>query len=690
MEEGGNLSMRIFFAWPLVALLALSNPLRAQDEQVLTGPKPSWAESSSLATVPSNAAGLLFVRRQDVLVHLQDEGQFTYLSQQVKLLHPQALEVGNLALTWNPAAGAPTVHAIRIHRDGEVIDVLANNTFEILRREDQLEQSMLDGLLTAVLRVPDLRVGDELEWEFTTPSHDPTLRDDSFGTLFLGPAPPSGQFRLGLSWEDGEEPAVRLSADLTPLARRNSRSIQINFDNPEMLAPPKDAPPRYNWLRVVEYSDFKSWAEVSRRFDALFTTASQLEPESPVRQEAARIAGLYSDRREQAQAALDLVQQQVRYVYVGFEGGNFTPASAEETWRRRYGDCKGKTALLLALLRELGIDAEAVLANNSDGDDGLDTRLPNPAMFDHVLVRAKIDGKTYWLDGTLPQVVEAGANPFFPYRWVLPLSGRGSALEAVAQTPLALPSEMGLFEIDARAGFDKPARLVSTTVRRGVQGLAQYMQFSVLTPDQLTAAIRSNLAGGNEWNSIEDVDYRYDSATHASILTITGNGPVDWDAEGDGAYGLTLPGGGFNPPNRRQRAAGENAQVPFYNEQSFSCYATTVRLPDGTKAENWGFNSVFDKLIYGRLYYRMMERRDDGTLRMVRGSRIEDQEISAARAERDNQRAEDFDNSKAYLSFDPERTFSPWGKLTSVPATYEIDWTGPEAPCLPEDVLTGD
>src|SRR3546814_6282045 len=83
---------------------------------------------------------------------------------------------------------------------------------------------------------------------------------------------------------------------------------------------------------------------------------------------------------------------------------DLTPATAEETWQRRYGDCKGKTALLLALLARLGIEAEAVLANNSGGDDGLDERLPNPGMFDHVLVRARIDGKTYWLDGTLPPV----------------------------------------------------------------------------------------------------------------------------------------------------------------------------------------------------------------------------------------------------------------------------------------------
>lgn len=679
--------MRINILCPLAALLAASGPLNARDEQVFTGPAPDWVEASDPAPVPADATGLVFVRRQDVLVHFDDRGQSIYQGQRIKLLHPRALDAGNLALTWNPAAGAPTVHMLRIHRDGETIDVLANNEFEILRREDQLEQAMLDGLLTAVLQVPDLRVGDELEWAFTSPSHDPTLQDDSFGVLALGPAPPSGRFRLGLSWEEGEEPAVRLTKDLAGLAQRGSHSLKVSLDDPRMLSPPKDAPPRYNWQRVIEYSDFASWPAVSERFGALFAAASQLAPDSPARREAARIAGVHSGALERAQAALELVQQQVRYIYVGLDGGNFDPASADETWQRRYGDCKGKSALLLALLRELGIEAEVVLVNNSGMDDGFDARLPNPGLFDHVLVRARIGGKTYWLDGTLPDVAEAGTRPIMPYRWVLPMTEAGSSLEAIRFEPFALPREMGLYEIDARAGFEQPGRITQTSVKRGIEGLAEYLQFSALTRDQMETSFRGALVGSTQWDAIEAVEYRYDRETQASILTITGTGPVDWEDGGAGEFQLVLPGGGFSPPGRRQRSAEQNQDAPFDVEASYSCYATTVRLPEGTDIENWGFNSVFDTKIYGRLYYRMMERRDDGTIRLVRGARAEESEISPDGVRRDNERLSKFDNSKTNITYDPNRTMDPWGKLTSVPATYEIDWTGPDAPCLPKDVL---
>lgn len=89
--------------------------------------------------VPADAAGAVFIRRQDTEVHLDEKGQLLFNGYRIKILHPNALQLGNLSLVWNPAAGSPVVHAIRIHRESEVIDILKKASFEILRREDQLD-----------------------------------------------------------------------------------------------------------------------------------------------------------------------------------------------------------------------------------------------------------------------------------------------------------------------------------------------------------------------------------------------------------------------------------------------------------------------------------------------------------------------------------------------------------------------
>lgn len=658
----------------------MHGPAHADDEQIERGPVPGWAVPSELMPVPKDASGLFFMRRQDALVHLDDRGQAQYFGYRVRILHPNALQVGNISIAWNPASGPPVVHLIKVHRGEETIDVLDKGSFEILRREDQLEAAKLDGILTAVLRVPDLRVGDELEVGLTTRLSDPTLGKNDSGLLFLGPSPAPGRYRLGLSWDKGLKPYVKMTQDMGIVARPHANGVDFAFDNPAMLTPPKDAPARYQWQRIVEFTDFPDWATISRHFAPLFAKAARIPDSSPLEAEVRRIAAAHSHPLDRAAAALKLVQQDVRYIYVGLDNGNLTPATAEETWQRRYGDCKGKTALLLGLLARLGIEAEAVLANNAGADDGLDERLPNPGMFDHVLVRARIDGAVYWLDGTLPPVVPPGAGPALPYRWVLPLTAQGSPIQNLEWRPAKRPDEITLYEIDARAGFDQPTRVTNTTIVRGIAGLQQQMQLSGLAPDQLLNAMRQQIVGST-WQTVDDVKWRYDQKAEASILTISGTWEVDWDDDGDGARSLALPGGGFSPPEKRIRSADQNQDLPFYNAPEFDCQVTTLRLPSATNAANWTFKSGFDARIFGKNYYRAFDVRD-GSIRMIRGFRVEHQEIEAASARRDNGRIASFDNSKAWVFYSPEGGGVPDPGRKIVPATYDIDWTADIVPCL--------
>jgi len=615
-----------------------------------------------------------------VEVHLSDQGQAQYFGYRVKILQSSALQLGNISIAWNPSSDAPIVHEIKLFRDDQVIDVLKDSSFEILRREDQLEMAMLDGTLTAILRIPDLRVGDELEVNLTTFANDPTLGRNDSGILVLTPNPSPGRYHLGLSWAQGHKPNFKMTDDMMAAMTAGERAIDFRFDNPAGLSPPKDAPARYQWQRALEYTDFADWAALSRHFAPLYERAATLDANSPIKREASRIAGAQTSPLDRASAALKLVQQDVRYIYVGLDGGNLTPASADETWQRRYGDCKGKTALLLALLHELGIDAEAVLVNTSGADDGLDQRLPVPQYFDHVLVRAHIDGALYWLDGTLPPVAPPSSQPVFPVNWVLPLQARGGELQKIAWRPSTTPDEINLYDIDARAGFDQPAQIISTEILRGVKGLQKYVQLSSVSTGQLLDVFRQG-AIGDFWQTIDDVQWRYDQEAGASILTIKGARMIDWEDNGRGAKSLALPGGGFNPPERRLRAADQDQTAPFYTEPEYTCHVTTVRLPDSTQPGQWSSTGSFDTRLFGRNYYRAWELRD-GSIRMVRGSRVEQPEIDATTARRDNERIAAFDNSMGWISFDPSGRRAGVGDGETVPTTYDFDWTASEVPCV--------
>lgn len=670
------------FAMMLFGSLLLPVPALGEPTQIKVAPRPAWAVASDPLPVPVDVSGVVFVRHQDVIIHLDANGQQQYNSYRFKILNSNALQAGNISVVWNPAAGTPLVHAITVWRGAERIDVLKATQFEILRREDQLEVARLDGVLTAVLRVPDLRVGDELEVAYTIPASDPTLGHNAAGALLLGPAPGPGRYRLELSWAKGFEPRQKMTPDMAAAVVRRDGALEFRFDNPPMLTPPKDAPPRYQVQRLVEFSSFDDWAGVSRRFAQLFATAAKLDPRSPVKAEAARIAAANATQLGRASAALRLVQQDVRYIYVGLDRGNLTPATADDTWQRRYGDCKGKTALLLALLNELGIRAEAVLVNTVE-DDGLDQRLPSPRMFDHVFVRAWIDGKVLWLDGTLPSVVPPSAAPVFPLRWVLPLNAAGSALEPIDWRPQRQPDEINLFDIDARAGFAVPAKVTATTILRGVKGLQQQLQFSPISSDHLAAALRQQLVG-SIWQSVDTVKWHFDDKAQASVLTIIGTWTIDWSNDGGAARSYALPGGGFNPPDRRARSTDQNQQVPFYRKPEYDCSVTTLRVPTQTRLDLWSTKDGFDTVLFGTHYYRGFERRD-GAIRMIRGLRVEQPEVDPESARKDNARIAAFDNSMAWVSYDPTSPASLAKPRTAIPATDEIDWTADNVPCLAGD-----
>ena len=663
-----------------IASILIHGSACAKNDQVQRGAEPDWVVPSELMAVPADVSGLVFVRRSDVLVHLDEQGQQHYTGYRMKITHPNALQIGNLSISWNPASGAPTVHAIKVHRDGEVIDIFPSASFEILRQEGQLEAAILDGTLTAVSRVPDLRVGDELEFAYTIRVDDPTLRDTDAGVLLLESNVPQGRYRLGLNWVEGQKPNIKMTDDMAAVAIKGERTVEFHLDNPSHLIPPKDAPPRYNWQRIVEYSDFSDWTTISRKFAELYSNAASISDTSPLKQEVKRIAATHDNEFDRASAALKLVQQDVRYIYIGLNGGNLTPATSEETWQRRYGDCKGKTVLLLGLLAELGIEAEAVMANNSGGDDGLDQRLPSPGMFDHVLVRARIGGKLYYLDGTLPPVAPPVSEPVLPYRWILPLRAEGSSIERLEWHPAKQPDITTLFEIDARAGFNQPARKTHTVITRGIDGLAQQAQFSAVAPAQLLSVFRQQSIG-DTWQTIDDVQWRYDQKAQASVLMVSGTGMVDWDDDGNGARSLALPGGGFSAPPKRIRAAQQDQYLPYYNEPEFSCYVTTVRLPTETRPSQWSFKPGYNTRIFGRTYYRAFDLRD-GSIRMIRGSRTEQREIDALLAKRDNDRISSFDNSMAWIYYDPSDGSNTTGSGKKVPATYEMDWAMNSDACL--------
>ncbi|MEL6876380.1 MAG: hypothetical protein AAGM33_13000 [Pseudomonadota bacterium] len=99
--------------------------------------------------------------------------------------------------------------------------------------------------------------------------------------------------------------------------------------------------------------------------------------------------------------------------------------------------------------------------------DAIPDRLPSFGTFDHIIVKATIDGRTYWLDGTRTgdRLADIGDTP--PFRYALPLDPAGAELESIPLLPMSRPIENISIAIDASAGINFPAPYDITVVLRG-------------------------------------------------------------------------------------------------------------------------------------------------------------------------------------------------------------------------------
>ena len=165
-------------------------------------------------------------------------------------------------------------------------------------------------------------------------------------------------------------------------------------------------------------------------------------------------------------AALRAVQEEVRYFGVEMGENTHRPTLPGETWRRRYGDCKDKTYLLVTLLDRLGIQAVPALVSVDRGR-AIDDFVPGASLFDHVIARAQIGGDVIWVD---PTMTHQGGDPrdsdLSLYGMALPVVAGGDRLQAIEPTR---PLNAGIQTVE-RFVPDAEGRSVGLTIETTYQG----------------------------------------------------------------------------------------------------------------------------------------------------------------------------------------------------------------------------
>ncbi len=576
------------------------------DEALHFGPAPDWVKPMTIATVPSRDASVqpYAILSQSFQVRFADDGNKLFAETAIRIQDPLGLRAGQPALEWDPVTDIVTIHKVQIIRNGQVIDLLARGqAFTVMRRETSLDQSIIDGRLTAVMETDGLQVGDIVNFAATITNRTEMLNERS-ETLWRGlTGRYTGHSQIRAIWPNSKPMHWRTSDDMPiPTVVRGAEDTELNLTLDGHRWPPllEDAPARFNAYGTVQFTQFNSWTEVSALVSPYYDRAATLGEASPLRAEAARIKALSDDPKIQAAAALQLVENAVRYASNDANTAGFIPPSADMTWLRRWGDCKAKSVLLVALLRQLGIRADPALVNTRRGD-GMNLLMPAMAVFNHVIVRANIDGKTYWLDGTGYGDGALDNLDVPPYAWTLPLVPKGEELQAITVPPFERPQTDITIHIDASGGLTAAAPARLEYVERGDLAIATRVSLQNLLPEDKDKKLRTFWRKKYAWIQAETVSADFDPASGELHYVMNGKARLHW-APADERQGRRHDLWDYwidSYFSVSEREKGLHDQAPVAVEYpKYERLVETIVLPDGGK----GFSvqgPLIDKTLGG-------------------------------------------------------------------------------------------
>ncbi|MEM8959851.1 MAG: DUF3857 domain-containing protein [Acidobacteriota bacterium] len=401
-----------------------------------------WADEAtfgaSAQTVLERAAAVLpaidnpygaTVLWQEATIHFDPEGRQTYRKRVIYRLDSRAgLEhwstVHALYAPWHQAR--PTLRARVITPDATVRELDPSTLSEAPAVEHSPDIFSDARVLRAPL--PGLRVGAVVETWSEVRDLEPFFAAGTTGMEYLvgrGPRPRAGRLMIDGSTRLPLRFGVRKAAGLEPIRTVQGDRIRLVFDladvpvttPPESFLPPTEA----RWP-AVNWSIGADWQSVARAYAAIvdrrITDAGVERSRAP--------ATTSTDRTTRIAELLAILHDEVRYTGLELGEASLVPASPEEVLRRGYGDCKDKSTLLVAWLRDLGIDAHVALLRASLGRD-VEPQLPGLGTFNHaiVYVPGTGDARPLWIDPTVP-TAQVG---------VLPAADQGRfALVAAPQT----------------------------------------------------------------------------------------------------------------------------------------------------------------------------------------------------------------------------------------------------------------
>ncbi len=383
---------------------ALKEALRAlQGQQAPPGLSHAVAIAPVLKELPANLPEDAVFLADVTAVRVQTSGLSSRFHQlAVKVLNDRGVEsFRQWPITYSPDRQEVRVLKARITKpDGSVVDSYGDND----QHMNEPWTGMYYDARARVLSFPALSVGDvlEVQWRVEDTALE-NLLSDYFGDVDSVQAGyPKKRYRFivempekrALYWNKASLPAWVKTSQETQDGRVTWR-FEAN-DVPKLIPEP-NMPGMSEVAATLHVSTYQTWDQVGKYWWGL--VKDQLTPNEELQRTVDNVLkGI--DRKDTAKvvaAIYGFVVTNTRYVALEFGIHGYKPYRVDRVLARRFGDCKDKASLIVAMLKVAGVDARLVLLRmRSLG--ALTSEPASLAAFNHAI--AYVPAMDLFLDGT--------------------------------------------------------------------------------------------------------------------------------------------------------------------------------------------------------------------------------------------------------------------------------------------------
>ncbi len=389
-------SKGLIFALLIPALFASQS--LAQTPQVRMASAPNWVTTvAPAASKETNTGGFSYLLHNVQISHQQTEMAY-YNHTVLQPLNSQGVEqISELRFYFYPEYQELELHHVSITRDGKEIDALDLDEVKVFQQENELDQRMYSEGWNAMLILEDVRPNDIISYSYSINGSNPIFYRHDFGAININWMTPIEKVDIRILSNETLDFQF-MNGDWVFNEDKTESGYQYHLAVNDIPAAPIEGeyPLWYEPLNTVKYSGIKSWREVNRWAQSLYDLDYELPKELSEKINQWKEGG---SKTELIGNIVQFVQDDIRYFGIEVGVNSHLPRPPGQVYKRRFGDCKDKTALLIGMLRQIGVEAYPALVSSKMGKF-LQQDLPSPQSFDHVIVYAKYQGKELWIDGT--------------------------------------------------------------------------------------------------------------------------------------------------------------------------------------------------------------------------------------------------------------------------------------------------